>query len=669
MSKAKLISVSDALADVKEVCAKFGLGDDQLFWFESAVTNSKPILQDDRYYIDIKVYESLLRNFMVACQEKDLSMLTRPRGFKTKPVDIEEFLESKEFLAQKGFVRPIIKKELINICDNLDTYNEIVLSGGVGLGKSYLSRILISYLVYRDSCLLDPQSEFSLAPGSSILYIIQAVSLNIAKRAVFGELRTLLKGSPYFTKVFPFNKRIESELRFPKSLTILPVSGSEMAGLGLNVKAVHMTECNYMSVTENSKLSVNKEDNIYDQADRNYTILSQRMRSRFGNNGKIILDSAVNYPGDFLDRKVQEAKTNPTIYVMKYAHWEVLPRGSVSEETFLVEVGTAEYNSRILVSLDEAHPGSQVLEVPMDYLHDFKRNCETALRDFAGIAVATEGNFITDRSKVTKAIQAHTLAYGKHQLFTKDDIIIDAELEPSNPDFGRLINQDYLKEPSFDETDTFVMHMDLGISKDATGIAIGHIQDYVEMPSTTRYSDSKGTFMDLSDLRMPVICLDGLLRVRPPHGGQVHLDLLRGFLYYICQVINIKICTADSFESTNFIQGLLRLKVRAGKRSTVTTPVPFLEWKQAYMEERIMHPAHEGYLDELFNLQYDPSRNKIDHMPGGRKDITDAAAIVVNILTHKVAILSRKETSKQKIEYEKPLVRKIRFGGKRRLGR
>jgi hypothetical protein len=182
------------------------------------------------------------------------------------------------------------------------------------------------------------------------------------------------------------------------------------------------------------------------------------------------------------------------------------------------------------------------------------------------------------------------------------------------------------------------------------------------MPSTSQYSDQAGTFVDLSDLKMPVCCIDGILRVRPPHGGQVHLDLLRGFLYYLCQVVNIKIATADQFESTNFIQGLIRLKVRAGRRSTVSTSVPFLEWKQAYMEGRILHPHHASYLEEVHNLQYDPVKDKIDHPSGGKKDLCDACAIVINLLHHKVANTTRVKLEKQVTS--KPVTRR-RFNFRR----
>lgn len=656
MSSGNLIPLNDALNDAIELCQKFNFTPDQIFWFENAILNSNPVIRGNDYYISTAIYETLLKNFIVSCQEKDLGMMRRPRGYKVRPVDMEEFIESRAFLGQKGFIRPIIKKELLSIASKLDSIREVVLTGSVGQGKSYMSRILMSYLLYRDSCLVDVQSEYSLSPGSSILYVIQAVSLTVAKRAIFGELRSMLQQSPYFTKHFPFNKRIGSELRFPNSLAIIPVSSSEMSSIGLNVKAVHMTECNYMAVIEDSRLSSDKDNNIYDQAEVNYTTLSQRMKSRFGTKGLMILDSAVNYPGDFLSRRAKEAEYNNSIYVMKYAHWETLPKGSVSEETFLVEVGTPEYNSRILVKREEAHPNSQIIEVPINYLIEFKRNCDKALRDFAGISVAMEGSFLTDREKITQAIKVHTDTFGQQQLFTKDDIIIDAELDPNSPDWGCLINQEYLAHPSFDEAATYVMHLDLGISKDATGIAIGHIHDYVDMPSTTQYNDSAGTFVDLSDLKMPVCCIDGLLRVRPPHGGQVHLDLLRGFLYYLCQVVNVKIATADQFESTNFIQGLIRLKVKAGRRSTVSTSVPFKEWKQCYLENRIIHPHHSGYLDEIYNLQYDPVKDKIDHPSGGKKDLADAAAIVINLLHHKVA-LSTKTLRTNKAEAQKPVRR------------
>ena len=527
-------------------------------------------------------------------------------------------------------------------------------------GKSFFCEMALTYLIYMDSCLLSPQAEYGLAPGSSIFYVFQSVSMTTAKRVLFDQMAVRLARSPYFAQVYPYDKKVKTEIRFPGSVKVVPVSGAEFAGLGLNIKGMIMSECNYMQVIEDSRHAAVGE--TYDQAERSYTVMKQRMKSRFGNRGKVFLDSATHYPGDFLDRKFEEATHNPEIFSFRYAQWDVLP--GMSSKKFLVEIGNAERNSRIVQTKEEIHPSSQVIEVPINYLSDFQRNCEAALRDFAGIVIAAKGSFITDRDALQTAITKFDALYGTPGLFAKNDIIIDSELNESAPDWNYLINQEYLSEPSLDETADFVLHLDLGISKDAAGLVVGHIQDYTEMVSTSRYAKKGSEVIPvlMDDITAPVFCLDGIMRIRPPHGGEVHMDLLRGFCFHLCQILNIKIATMDRFESTIFRQGFKRLKVRAGIVSTVTTSIPYMEWKTAYIEKRIIHPKHEIYLQEARDLQYDPKHDSIEHLKaaGGSKDLCDAAASVVHIMQHKLAKMGKTQ-AKNKDTRTGLQIRKIRF--------
>lgn len=230
------------------------------------------------------------------------------------------------------------------------------------------------------------------------------------------------------------------------------------------------------------------------------------------------------------------------------------------------------------------------------------------------------------------------------------------------PDYGSLINQEYMQEASFDKTATFVMHTDIGISNDSCGVVIGRIQNYVKLPMTNRYSDKLGTFIEVADLSAPVFCFDGMLRIRPPHGGEVNLELLRGLLFYLTQILPIKFATFDRFSSVAFIQGLRKLKVRSGLVSTDTTIIPYSELKNAYIERRMLHPRHSIYWDEIINLQHDPKKDKVDHQSGSSKDVADAAACVVHILTHKVAVYSKeKEVRRKVLKHEISGVRRLKF--------
>jgi hypothetical protein len=660
-SKIKLDHAMEVLLDVSK-----GLNANERILLESLILACNPTEEDGQLVIDANLFSTFCRNYIDAVTSNDPNLLFNAKGYKVKPVDVEEFLESEAYMNQKGHVRPVIKYELDRLFSNRDKFVEVVLSGGIGIGKSYFAEMAVAYMVYLNSCLINPQSEYDLAPGSSIYFILQSVSLTTARRVLFSQMLARMEQTIYFTKVFPFDKKVKSELRFPNHICITPISSSEMSAIGLNIFGGVLSEANFLQVVESSKqLKGNEAGGIFDQAERNYNTVMQRMRSRFDKMGKLpgmmILDSASHYPGDFLSRKIKEAETDPTIFVMKYAQWEALPKDRLSRETFLVEVGNEERESRILPKREMAHPDAEVIEVPMNYFRDFQRNCESALRDFAGITIGTEGAFIKDRAAVVEAANKHSLLFSDLQLFKKDEIIIDNELDLHMPRYDDLICHEYLDDVSFNKDAEFALHADLGLSKDAVGLVIGHIIDYVSLPSSTFYSDRIGEFVELQDLVAPVICLDGILRIIPPHGGEVSQELTRGLIIYLSQLVNLKFGTFDRYGSAIFIQGLRKLRVRSGLVSVVTTTVPYNELKAAYIERRIMHPRHAHYMDEIVGLQYLPKRNMIDHLPTKTKDIADAAAAVTHILTHKLAKIHQHSKKEQSDQRKTIINKRIRF--------
>ena len=530
--------------------------------------------------------------------------------------------------------------------NNYAQHAGIITHNSVGWGKSYLSRMLMCYMLYRLSMLHNPQYQFSLSPGSSIVMILQSVSLRLSKKILFDPLLSSIAASNYFIKNFPFNKHVTSELQFPKNIYVLPVSGNEMATLGLDVYLGVISELNYFSVVENSRqLSMRgQEDTTYDQASNVYTNLIQRLKSRFQTYGKIpgclILDSAVHYPGDFLSKKIEEAKWDNQIYVVKHAIWDTLSADRFSGKKFLVEIGTLDRSSRILESKEFALPEADLLEVPEEYRSDFERDIETALRDFAGLATGHRRAFMPFKESIIDAYTVYEAYYNNQTLFTEESIVVnDYFVGPWEWDL--LINSSYMKQIAFDKNATFSMHVDLGVSKDRVGIAIGHIQEYKSLPSTSFYSKERNDFTEVLDMDAPVICIDGIMQIRPPQGGEVDFDMLRGFMFYLCDLLNIKFVTMDTYQNVSFIQGLRKLKVRSGPLSTVTTPVPYMEAKSAYIEGRIIHPKHEIYIDELLFLEYDPKKQKVDHLPNRHNDTCDAVVGVVHILTHKVASYKR----------------------------
>jgi hypothetical protein len=543
----------------------------------------------------------------------------------------------------------------------------IIVKNSTGWGKSYLSRLLIAYMLYRLSMLHNPQYQYELAPGSSIVMILQSLSLRLSKKILFDPLLSALAASKYFIKNFPFNKHVASELQFPNNIYVSPVSGSEMATLGLDVYAGVMSELNYFAVVENSKQLTmrGQEDTTYDQASNAYTNLIQRLKSRFQIYGKIpgclILDSAVHYPGDFLSKKIEEAKWDNQIYVIQHAIWDTLSQDHFSGKKFIVEIGTLDRSSRILESKEFAIPEADLLEVPEEYRSDFERDIEMALRDFAGLATGHRRAFMPFKESVVDACTVYESVYNGNTLFTEDSIDLNNYF--SGPlEWDLLINNSYLKQISFNEGATFVLSVDLGLSQDRTGLAVGHIQEYKSMPSTSFFSRENNAFTEMLNIEAPVICIDGMLQIYPPAGQEINVDFLKGFMIYLTRRLNIKIITMDSYQDVSFKQAFNNLKgVRHGTVSTVASPLPYMELKTAYVEGRIIHQKHDLYINELLFLEYDPKKQRIDHIPSKSKDISDAVSSVVNVLIHKVAQYkrSRKEVNQHVPAHRQIVVNKL----------
>ena len=83
-----------------------------------------------------------------------------------------------------------------------------------------------------------------------------------------------------------------------------------------------------------------------------------------------------------------------------------------------------------------------------------------------------------------------------------------------------------------------------------------------------------------------------------------------------------------------------------------------MELKSCYIESRIIHQKHPIYIEELLNLEYDPKKQRLEHLKGFGKDTADAAASVVHILTHKIASYkkTRRTVSTAKLSAHRQIV-------------
>jgi len=676
-AESKVLPVSAAVGYALQAAKKNGLSMREEEMMKLLVSSCPKLEVDGVAHVRLGDAHGFLLNLQKAIEAKDSSWLLQKRGLKVERVaDIEEFVESADFLNQKGIIRPVIKSELYRLFTT-PGYVEAVLTGAIGIGKNFFANDSIAYMLYVLSCYHNPQLEFELAPGTQIKFIMQSKTLTLAKKVVFEEFAGMLKYSKYFQEHFTYDTQIKSELRFPHQITVMPVGGSDTSALGMTVYGGIIDEMNFMERVSDSKYTRYTGEDEYDQAQRLYSTIIRRMKSRFMQKGKVpgklMLVSSRNYPGDFTDRKIEEARHDPSIFVMSMSQWEALPADRFSGEMFLVEVGNEFKQTRIVPTREAARDVEDVVEVPVEYKPEFERDIDAALRDLGGIATGTRRPFIPYKELIVKAQDDFVDVTGGKQLFRLDEVVLTdifpADEDPTTYDFWDLVDETYIEDCILDKRQIFASHIDVGLTGDAAGIAIGRIVAYKLLPSTKFFNERTNEFVEIADIRAPVYQLDGVLRCVSAPGDEVDLQVVRDLLMFLRGELNLKWATLDSYQSAMLIQSFRKARMRSGVLSVDTSIAPYTELKLAVKDERLYMPQHEILAKEMREIEKHKKKEKVDHPPGGSKDCSDAAAGVCYILQHKEASYGRPvgKRRRKNAAAEEERVRKIRVQGKKRL--
>jgi hypothetical protein len=484
-------------------------------------------------------------------------------------------------------------------------------------GKTTAALIVIAYHLYLLSCLKNPHREFGLAPSSEIVFIFQSLKKEAAKGIDFMRFKSMLDSSPYFQNVYRYDRGISSQLNFPNRVIVMPLSGDVNAAIGQNVFGGVIDEVNFMAVIEKSKSS--SDGGTFDQANEMYNGIVRRRKSRFMAGGKLpgmlCLVSSKRYPGEFTDRKMEEAQRDKTIFIYDKRVWDVKPEGTFSGEWFNLFVGDVTRKPRLLGDDEEvtAEDRHLIMQVPDEYRSEFERDMLSALRDIAGVSTLALHPFILNSESVVRSFGRAKGIAGRDRVDFKDTKL---QIFPK-----RIINPD---EPRF-------AHLDLAISGDSCGLAIGHVTGFEQLVRGEKEVEI-----------LPRIYFDLVLEIAPPRQGEIEFEKVRSVLYRLREMgMNIKWVTLDSYQSTDTIQLLAQRGFITGLQSMDTSTQPYDMGKQAFYDDRVDAPDHEKAMQEWVRLERDPQNNKIDHPPKFSKDCSDAMAGVIYGLTRRREIWVR----------------------------
>lgn len=496
-------------------------------------------------------------------------------------------------------------------CIQVDSPSKLYLAGEgmVPTHNTSLALLIQAYELYKLLCLKDPHRVFELMPGHEILVVFQSLDKDKAEDIDYQRFKQMLDRAPIFSEgAFAYDREIKSEMRFPKNIVVKPISGAETGALGMNVIGGIIDELDSMALVEKSLRA--RDRGTYDQAKALYSSIARRRESRFMQHGEmpgmLCLVSSKQYQGAFTDQKEAQARDTPDkIRAVNLRVWDVKPWQFTEDRSlwFRVFVGDATRKPRILGDGERVRDKDLDLvhEVPPEYLEQFKRDLVGAIRDILGVSTHAGNPFILDRDAVARCFGA------VRSVGSRDVVDFVDRLLKVYP--GRWRGSGAFPRSA---------HIDLALSQDHAGLAIGHVPRFEWMKRTKAVVEA-----------WPVIRYDLLLSIAPPPGGEIQFEKIRRLLYLLRERgLPITWVTCDSWQSTDMLQILASKGFLVGEESTDKTPAPYELLKTAIYDGRVEAPECETAQIELVRLERDPKKGKIDHPPDGSKDVSDAMACV-----------------------------------------
>lgn len=543
------------------------------------------------------------------------------------PVDVETFLYDKNYLGNglinaegKFTVFPYWVKTLKKIFpNNIDTaYNTLVLTGGIGLGKSFMAVLCIAYLLHRMLCLKDPYLHYGLQPIDKITFSFINVTIDAAKGVGWDKIQQLFQSSPWFMSHGTVSGRSEI-IWTPDKRIELVVGSSNNVIIGRALYANFTDEVNFGSMTSDVEKIKAKQKHLISQVDA-------RMQSRFMKGTYLptlnIIASSKSSDQSFLDTYIEMKKKNEskTTLIIDEPQW-VIRTDKDSKEKFYVAVGNKFLASEILpLNASEAladeyrAKGYQLLKVPIGYYETFNDNVELALTDIAGIST-------TSALKYISGVRLNEIKTDKYtNLFNRDVIEVGTGDDLQYSNFF-----DLSKVSARDKGKPLYIHLDMSKTGDKTGIAGVWI-------------DGKKPSSDGEASREAYYKAAFSVSIKAPKGYEISFEKNRNFVRWLKkQGFNIKAVSCDTYQSAQIQQQLRsdgfevktlsvdRLESVPGTNQKVC--LPYAYFKTAIYEKRlILYNKCDLLTDEIIGLEKEPDGH-IEHPMGGTqgsKDQVDA---------------------------------------------
>lgn len=568
------------------------------------------------------MFASMYREALRArVESSDSTLFNFLKELERTPVDIETFIDGPEFLGATDFrLWPGVRKACVEINSNWwkslgeGAFNEADLMGATGTGKTSIAIVSTLYHLYLLSCLKNPQGWYGFPKATSIVFAIMGAKPRVVNKVIYLPMRKLVESMPYFQTHMRPDKLIESEMYFPeKNIRVAQSGGDEDAILGEAIIGGVIDEINFMNIVLRSKKAevTSGRAGLYDQAEQVFSTMQRRKRGRFTRPGPslglVIASSSTRYKGDFTDkRKAFIQKNNlKTAYVYNPKQYEVAPQERYCGRKFRLVIGNDVYHDTRVLKDDESVPnGAWVEEVPIEFLDDFLNRPYDALRDVLGVSNNAISPFIKSRHKIYECVEAGT-DMGLHSILVKDHVILGEDGMP------QVKMGTYCMNPSRPR----YVHLDLSRNADRCGIAM------LRFDGMKHIKRQNG----MTEL-MPVAVVELACTITPDPNNEIDVAEIRAWVKHLKVKYGypIKAVSYDGVDSRESIQQWRKDGMRASMVSVDRSSAPYKQLRDAMYDTRVLLPDDEVLLTEIIDLEFDETKDKVDHPVTGSKDLSDA---------------------------------------------
>lgn len=578
-------------------------------------------------------------------QDGDMSLIDQlwRVDYRRKPPTIKEFIYDDYWLGNvtrpeddNSGIFPIWRKSLEADFDLDSRIHNLVITGSLGTGKTWVMGIIFLYRLAMAVLLRNPQNFLGLSKGSTIVYVVLSISKAVVEETAFGDVKNFMEKSPFFREECHFNPDLKySNMRIPLPNDILLTAGSKgQHVIGRNTMGVCLDEGNW-------RLEANPDLKAYKLYDEVRTRIKNRFQKVAGFLPAIsVLSSSARDESSFTEKVIKDiegAKDLKTEKVYRFAVYEARRHLlTLKPRWFKVSHGLKNIDPMILegwyredgIPIEDGEtrheappPGCRVVLVPEDYIDAFKRNCKTALQSVCGVSTGGSHLLFPSTVDVERCIE----------LAERDGVQNPARVEHlpiSMEDQSEI--WDFLDHRKFCTTRYSQVvplrhpeakrfgHIDLATANMA-GVAVCHLVGNQRIDGLVKSG------IVYSEFRL-VVEYDFILTIVAGKTRPISLEKIQRFFFWLRQEcgFNFGMITADSWQSAMPLQMMQSRGFETKVLSMDRSKAPYYAWRTGFEELRIRPCRSRQMLIEVEALLDLP--DMVDHPPEGSKDTTDAAA-------------------------------------------